>query len=136
MFRARVYAQGFTILALVAGSMYWKTDRQKRKEFDQAVADRKAREKTEAWVKELEARDEENKEIRAMREARRQGSKPAQTKEKAAEKLKGSSKKAGNEKSKESPAEMQLGVASSASEESGNKGITGTIQGWIWGSKN
>jgi hypothetical protein len=135
MFRARVYAQGFTILALVVGSMYWKTDRHKRKEFDQAVAERKAREKTQAWLKELEARDEEDKEIRAMREARRQGGKPAQTMENAAGKLKGSSTKVGNEKSKESPAEMQLGIASSASEQSGNKGITGAIQGWIWGSK-
>jgi hypothetical protein len=58
-------------VAMVAGSMYWQTDRQKRKEFEGVVAERKAKEKNEAWIKELEARDEEEKEIRAMREARR-----------------------------------------------------------------
>ncbi|KFY30670.1 hypothetical protein V493_01752 [Pseudogymnoascus sp. VKM F-4281 (FW-2241)] len=70
MFRARIYAQGFTIVAMVAGSMYWKSDRQKRKEFDEVVAERKAKEKNELWIKELEARDEEEKEIRAEKERR------------------------------------------------------------------
>ncbi|KFY04566.1 hypothetical protein O988_00691 [Pseudogymnoascus sp. VKM F-3808] len=65
MFRARIYAQGFTIVAMVAGSMYWKSDRQKRKEFDEVVAERKAKEKHDLWIKELEARDEEEKEIQA-----------------------------------------------------------------------
>lgn len=51
--------------------MYWKTDRQKRKEFDAAVVERKAREKNEAWVRELEARDEEEREVMAKRERRR-----------------------------------------------------------------
>ncbi|OBT86629.1 hypothetical protein VE02_04457 [Pseudogymnoascus sp. 03VT05] len=70
MFRARIYAQGFTIVAMVAGSMYWKSDRQKRKEFDEVVAERKAKEKNDLWIKELEARDEEDKEIRAEKERR------------------------------------------------------------------
>lgn len=55
---------------MVAGSMYWKSDRQKRKEFDEVVAERKAKEKNELWIKELEARDEEDKEIRAEKERR------------------------------------------------------------------
>jgi hypothetical protein len=71
MFRARIYAQGFTLVAMVVGSMYWKTDRQKRKEFDAVVAERKAKEKNEAWIRELEARDQEDREIRAERERRR-----------------------------------------------------------------
>jgi hypothetical protein len=71
MFRARIYAQGFTLVAIVVGSMYWKTDRQKRKEFDAVVAERKAKEKNEAWIRELEARDEEEKEYRRLKEARR-----------------------------------------------------------------
>ncbi|KFX96863.1 hypothetical protein V490_03094 [Pseudogymnoascus sp. VKM F-3557] len=70
MFRARIYAQGFTIVAMVAGSMYWKSDRQKRKEFDEVVAERKAKEKHDLWIKELEARDEEEKEIQAEKERR------------------------------------------------------------------
>lgn len=53
--------------------MYWQTDRQKRKEFEGVVAERKAKEKNEAWIRELEARDEEEREIRAMREAKRKG---------------------------------------------------------------
>jgi len=73
MFRARIYAQGFTLVAMVAGSMYWQTDRNKRKEFEGVVAERKAKEKNEAWIRELEARDKEEKEIQAMREARRKG---------------------------------------------------------------
>ena len=72
MFRARIYAQGFTIVAMVAGSIYWKSDRQKRKEVEGLVAERKAREKNEAWIRELEARDVEAKEIAARKEALRE----------------------------------------------------------------
>ncbi|MCJ1242030.1 Respiratory supercomplex factor 1, mitochondrial [Varicellaria rhodocarpa] len=72
MFRFRIYAQGFTIVAMVLGSMYWKTDRQKRKEFEGAVKERKAKEKNEAWIRELEARDLESKEIAAQKEALRE----------------------------------------------------------------
>jgi hypothetical protein len=73
MFRARIFAQAFTLVAMVAGSIYWDADRKKRKEFEGAVAERKAKEKNAAWIRELEARDEEEKEIRAMRERRRAG---------------------------------------------------------------
>jgi len=73
MFRARIYAQGFTLVAMVAGSAYWQTDRQKRKEFDKVVIERKAKEKNELWIKELEARDEEDKEMQAIKDARRAG---------------------------------------------------------------
>ncbi|ELR03864.1 hypothetical protein GMDG_06404 [Pseudogymnoascus destructans 20631-21] len=51
MFRARIYAQGFTIVAMV-------------------VAERKAKEKNDLWIKELEARDKEEKETRAEKERR------------------------------------------------------------------
>jgi len=71
MFRARIYAQGFTVAAMFAGSMYWKSDRQKRKEYDSVVAEKKAQEKNLLWIKELEARDAEDKELRAARDARR-----------------------------------------------------------------
>ncbi|TVY36552.1 Respiratory supercomplex factor 1, mitochondrial, partial [Lachnellula occidentalis] len=64
-------AQAFTLVAMVAGSMYWDTDRKKRKEFEGAIEERKAKEKNEAWIKELEARDEEDKAISAQRERRR-----------------------------------------------------------------
>jgi hypothetical protein len=64
MFRARIYAQGFTLIALVAGSIFYKDERLKRKRFEAAVEDKKAAEKREKWLKELEARDIEDREWR------------------------------------------------------------------------
>lgn len=46
-------------------------------------------------MRELEARDEEDKEIRAAREARRNGARPTLAMEKAVEKHKAASKEAG-----------------------------------------
>ena len=68
MFRARIYAQGFTLIAMIAGSVYWSGDRDRRKQFEGVVAEKKAREKNEAWIRELEARDLEDREIAAQRE--------------------------------------------------------------------
>jgi hypothetical protein len=64
MFRRRIYAQGFTIAAMVVGSLYWQSDREKRKQYDKVVAERKAIEKREAWVRELEVRDKEEREYK------------------------------------------------------------------------
>lgn len=68
MFRRRIYAQGFTILAMIAGQIYWENDRQKRKQFEGLVDEKKKKEKHEAWIKELEAREEEEEELRRMRD--------------------------------------------------------------------
>ncbi len=65
MFRRRIYAQAFTITMMVIGNIYWKEDRKKRREYDKVVEERKAKEKQAAWVRELEARDEEEKEFQA-----------------------------------------------------------------------
>ncbi|KAF2229756.1 hypothetical protein EV356DRAFT_474871, partial [Viridothelium virens] len=70
-FRRRIYAQGFTIAVMFVGSVYWEGDRQKRKEYDTAVQEQKAKEKRDAWLRELEVRDEEDKAIRARKEAKR-----------------------------------------------------------------
>lgn len=64
MFRARIYAQAFTLVALVAGGMYYKTERTQRREFDKAVEERKSQEKRDAWLRELEIRDKEDREWR------------------------------------------------------------------------
>jgi hypothetical protein len=82
MFRRRIYAQGFTIAALVVGSSYWKGDREKRKEFDKVEGERRRVEKRERWLKELEVRDEEDKMLRE--EARRRGERRAVHKEEVA----------------------------------------------------
>jgi Flp pilus assembly protein TadB len=60
-FRRRLYAQTFTIAALCAGNMYWQEDRKKRKEHNKMVEERKAMEKRDRWLRELEIRDEEEK---------------------------------------------------------------------------
>jgi hypothetical protein len=67
MFRRRIYAQGFTILAMVAGSIYWESDRKRRKEYEGLQGEVKKREKYEAWIRELEAREEEEQELRGMK---------------------------------------------------------------------
>nr|POE59083.1 respiratory supercomplex factor 1, mitochondrial [Quercus suber] len=68
MFRRRIYAQGFTILAMLAGSAYWENDRKKRNEYDELVEDKKKKDQHQAWLRELEARDEEEVELRKMRD--------------------------------------------------------------------
>lgn len=67
MFRRRIYAQGFTILAMVAGSAYWEGDRAKRKQYDGLVEEKQKKERHEAWLRELEVRDEEEQELRKLR---------------------------------------------------------------------
>lgn len=64
MFRARIYAQGFTLVALVAGSIFYQDERMKRKVFEGALEEKKNAEKRDKWIRELEARDEEDKEWR------------------------------------------------------------------------
>ena len=60
MFRARIYAQGFTLVAIVAGSIFYKDERMKRKVFEGKIEEKKQTEKREKWLKELEARDRED----------------------------------------------------------------------------
>ncbi|KAK5135096.1 Respiratory supercomplex factor 1, mitochondrial [Meristemomyces frigidus] len=68
MFRRRIYAQGFTIVAMFAGSVYWEGDRQKRGKYNDLLEDKKKKEKNEAWLKELEAREEEEQHLRKTRD--------------------------------------------------------------------
>lgn len=69
MFRARIYAQGFTLIALVAGSIFYQDERMKRRSFEKALEKKKAAEKRDKWIKELEARDEEDRAWRQQIEA-------------------------------------------------------------------
>lgn len=66
MFRARVAAQGFTVIAMVAGSMYYNKDREKSKELRKLKEERDAEEKHQKWIHELEVRDEEEKTMKAV----------------------------------------------------------------------
>lgn len=67
MFRYRIYGQAFTIVAIVAGSYYYNADRILRREYQAVKAEQKAKEKNEAWIKELEFRDAEEKEQERQR---------------------------------------------------------------------
>lgn len=49
---------------MLGGSYYYNADRLKRKEYTDLVKKKKAQEKKDAWIRELEVRDEEDKEWR------------------------------------------------------------------------
>ncbi|KAL1588150.1 hypothetical protein WHR41_03185 [Cladosporium halotolerans] len=73
MFRRRIYAQGFTILAMLGGSAYWESDRAKRGQFDELTEEKRRKEKKDAWIRELEVREQEEEELRRMRDRMIQG---------------------------------------------------------------
>jgi Hypoxia induced protein conserved region len=64
MFRYRIYAQGLTLVAIVAGSIFYKDERMKRKALEGNLEDKKQSEKKEKWLAELEARDKDDREWR------------------------------------------------------------------------
>ena len=78
MFRARVYAQGFTLACIVLGSVFYQDERLKRRKFDKVLEDKKAAEKREKWIAELEARDREDQEWRSNFETISQRAKTAE----------------------------------------------------------
>ena len=49
---------------MLGGSYYYNADRLKRKEYTDLIAKRKAQEKRDAWIRELEIRDMEDREWR------------------------------------------------------------------------
>lgn len=53
---------------MIAGSAYWEGDRAKRRQYDVLVDEKKKKEKHEAWIKELEVREEEEQELRQLRD--------------------------------------------------------------------
>lgn len=71
MFRARVAAQGFTVLAMVAGGIYYAEDRNKQRELWKLKQQREAEEKRQKWIRELEARAEEEKALQEMIDKKR-----------------------------------------------------------------
>jgi hypothetical protein len=116
MFRARVAAQGFTVFAMLAGSMYYQKDREKSKELRQLQEQKDAEEKRQKWIRELEARDEEEKAMRARLEKKRQ-----QVQAQRAEEAKATA----------APTELQP----EGTDASSNGGILSRIGLWPQGSK-
>ncbi|KAK7756921.1 Respiratory supercomplex factor 1, mitochondrial [Diatrype stigma] len=71
MFRARIGAQAFTVVAIVAGGAYYGADREKRAELIKLEAQQRAEERHQRWLRELEVRDQEEKDLKeAMRRRR------------------------------------------------------------------
>ena len=68
-FRFRIYGQAFTLLCIYAGGIYYKEEREKRKQFEGALAEKRAAEKRDLWIKELEARDREENDARERKQA-------------------------------------------------------------------
>jgi len=104
MFRRRIYAQGFTILALVVGSSYWKGDREKRKEFEEVEREKRRVEKRERWLRELDIRGEEDKmlkeEMERRMERRRQRDEPADLLPKVVDEVKDTSREGSEQEAK------------------------------------
>ncbi|SPJ89145.1 probable Altered inheritance of mitochondria protein 31, mitochondrial [Fusarium torulosum] len=117
MFRARVAAQGFTVFAMLAGSMYYQKDREKSKELRQLQEQKDAEEKRQKWIRELEIRDEEEKAMRARLEKRRQEVQAMRAEEAQAT---------------AAPTELK----SEGSESSGSGGILNRIGLWPQGKKD
>ncbi|KAI1806339.1 mitochondrial hypoxia responsive domain-containing protein [Daldinia bambusicola] len=72
MFRARIGAQAFTVMAMVAGGAYYGADREKRKELIKLEAQKRAEERHQKWLHELEVRDEEDKQLKAAMKRRQE----------------------------------------------------------------
>lgn len=72
MFRARIGAQAFTVMAIVAGGAYYGADREKRKELVKLEAQQRAEERHQKWLLELEVRDEEEKALKDHLKRRRE----------------------------------------------------------------
>ncbi|OIW28174.1 hypothetical protein CONLIGDRAFT_655753 [Coniochaeta ligniaria NRRL 30616] len=108
-FRARVAAQGFTVLAMVFGGYYYQSDRHKERELWKLQRDRDSEEQKQRWIRELEIRDEEEKALQARLEKRR---------ERAAKKGLGSEGQAGaRQTTSEAVEQMRTGTKGSAQAE-------------------
>lgn len=131
MFRARVAAQAFTVVAMVAGGIYFSEDRKKTKELRELKAQQEAEEKRIKWIKELEVRDQEEKALREKLDRRRKKAAERAAAEGTATSPGGitTQAKAALEGHKEATPE-------GTSEKSGGRGVLGSLGGWFSGSSN
>ncbi|KAK1753450.1 hypoxia induced protein conserved region-domain-containing protein [Echria macrotheca] len=128
MFRARVAAQAFTVIAIVAGGAYYSKDRQKQRELWKIQQQQEAEEKRQKWIRELEIRDEEDKALKEKLEKR---------KKRAAERTAGSTSPDGVAAQARAALEASKVVESSEAtggDKSGD-GVLGSLGGWFKSSK-
>ncbi|KAK7743445.1 Respiratory supercomplex factor 1, mitochondrial [Cytospora paraplurivora] len=72
MFRARVAAQGFTVVAMVVGGLYFGAERNRERENWKQLQEEKDEEKKQRWLRELENRDDEEKRLKALLDRKRE----------------------------------------------------------------
>lgn len=125
MFRARVAAQGFTVVCMVAGGLYFGAERHKERETWKAAEEEKAEEKRQKWIRELEARDEEEKELKARLERRKEKKRTADREE---------ARRAFREA--EAKKEELEGAAANEAAEAGKSGSGWSLGGLLGGSKS
>ncbi|KAK0648842.1 hypoxia induced protein conserved region-domain-containing protein, partial [Cercophora newfieldiana] len=128
MFRARVAAQAFTVIAMAAGGIYYQADRNKSKELWKVKEAEDADEKRQKWIKELEVRDAEDKALKERLEKRRK-----RAEQRAAAEVEGgvaARAKAAFQESKEATEATSSGDAADAAA----SGAEGTSKGSVLGS--
>ncbi|KAL2024842.1 hypothetical protein VTK56DRAFT_5663 [Thermocarpiscus australiensis] len=140
MFRARVAAQGFTVLAMVAGGMYYAEDRHKQRELWKLKKQQEAEEKRQKWIKELEARDEEEKALREKLERRRKRAAERAAAETGTEGVAAQARAALKEAkaTKQEAAGHETAEASSKAadnEQGPSSGVLSSLGSWFGGSK-
>lgn len=138
MFRARIAAQAFTVVAMVAGGAYYAEDRNKQKELWKIKEAQDAEEKREKWIKELEARDEEDKALKEMMDKRRKrAAERAGGAETGTEGVAAQARAAFKEAKKaEGTDGATAEAASQAADEKPSSGrVMGSLGGWFGGSK-
>ncbi|KAK4664419.1 Respiratory supercomplex factor 1, mitochondrial [Podospora pseudopauciseta] len=131
MFRARVAAQAFTVVAMVAGGMYYQADRHKQKELWKLRQQKDAEEKHQKWIRELEARDAEEKALQERLDKRRK---------RAAERAGGTGTESVAAQARaalrESKAgKTETGESTSTEANQADGGVFGSLGGWFGGSK-
>lgn len=127
MFRYRIAAQGFTILAMVAGGIYYNDDRHKEREMWKAKRDTEDEEKRQKWIKELEARDEEDKLAKDIMDKRRQRAAAAAAKREGRAVVAAAA----------ADQEQQVGGTAPDAKSSSSAGLTwSSVPGWFGGKKN
>ncbi|KAK4038841.1 hypoxia induced protein conserved region-domain-containing protein [Parachaetomium inaequale] len=140
MFRARVAAQGFTVLAMVAGGMYYAEDRNKQKELWKLKQQQEAEEKRQKWIKELEARDEEEKALQELvnKKRKRAAERTANTEtgaEGVAAQARAALKEARAVKGEAADAgTTELPSQAADGEKNPSGGVLGSLGGWFGGS--
>lgn len=136
MFRARVAAQAFTVVAMVAGGMYYSADRHKKKELWKLQQQQEAEEKRERWIKELEARDEEDKALKERLEKRRKRAAERAAAGTGTESVAAQARTALREAKEKDAANTEPKKDVPIHEEDGDKNAqTGGLGSWFWRSK-